>query len=359
MAISHSERKHVLVTGATGFIATHIIEMLVEAKYKVTATTRDASASKTGKLYADFPAYKGNVTFISVPDFTVPGAFDHAFQGEPFDYILHTASPIPMVSDDVVRDLIDPAIKGTTILLKAAHELGGSSLKRFVLTSSGVTVIDTFRDKGDARAEKWTEADWSPVTVEAAVEAKHPGLAYMASKTIGEKSAWEFMASAKPTYDLTTLLPVIVLGPNLNPVPSADKVEQGAATHVYAFFNGTHKTTENVEYIFYDHIDVRDVALAHVLSMTAPAASNQRIALCSTDPLTPQRVVNILNKNFPELEDRIATGNPEDDYPVGVHPTLWNTQKAHDVFGAGWRFRNVEESVVDLTKQLLEQEKKF
>jgi nucleoside-diphosphate-sugar epimerase len=129
----------------------------------VTATTR--SATRAQPLYTTFPKYVNTVKFISVPDFTIPGAFDGAFKAavEPFSYVLHTASPIPLQTTDVKKDLIDPAIEGTLGMLKAAKEFGGDSLKRIVITGSGVSMIDPFRAKDDPRAEPLTEKDWNPV----------------------------------------------------------------------------------------------------------------------------------------------------------------------------------------------------
>lgn len=77
------------------------------------------------------------MTFVSVPDFTVPGAFDDVFQKaeQPFDYVLHTASPL-FVSDakDVYKDAIAPGPEGIKNLYSAAKKYGGPQLKRIVQT---------------------------------------------------------------------------------------------------------------------------------------------------------------------------------------------------------------------------------
>jgi UDP-glucose 4-epimerase len=47
-------------------------------------------------------------------------------------------------------------------LIKAAHNLGGPQIKRFVLLSSAVAVLDSSQDMSVA-GNDYTEEDWNPV----------------------------------------------------------------------------------------------------------------------------------------------------------------------------------------------------
>jgi hypothetical protein len=105
-------------------------------------------------------------------------------------------------------------------------------------------------------------------------------------------------------------------------------------------------------------VDVRDVALAHILSLTEPKASNQRIILVS-GLITPQLVINIIRKHFPQLNERIEVGNHSQILPVGVQPTGWDTSRSFEIFGEGWGYKGLEESLVDTVKSLLGWEKKW
>lgn len=105
-------------------------------------------------------------------------------------------------------------------------------------------------------------------------------------------------------------------------------------------------------------MDVRDVALAHILSLTEPKASNQRIILVA-GLITPQLVIDIIRKHFPQLSERIAVGNPSQILPVGVQPTGWDTSRSFEIFGKGWGYKGLEESLVDTVISLLEWEKKW
>jgi hypothetical protein len=103
---------------------------------------------------------------------------------------------------------------------------------------------------------------------------------------------------------------------------------------------------------------VRDVSRAHILSISNPATSNQRILIVS-GLISPQLVINITRKHFPELKDRIMEGNPSQILPENVKPTGWNTQKSYDVFGKEWKYIDLETSVVDTVKDILRLEKEW
>jgi nucleoside-diphosphate-sugar epimerase len=105
-------------------------------------------------------------------------------------------------------------------------------------------------------------------------------------------------------------------------------------------------------------VDVRDVALAHILSLENPKTANQRILLVA-GLITPQFVTNLIQKHFPQLKDRRAEGNPKQILPKDVQPTGWDTSKSFEVFGEGWGYRGLEESVVDTVTSILELEKKW
>jgi hypothetical protein len=91
-----------------------------------------------------------------------------------------------------------------------------------------------------------------------------------------------------------------------------------------------------------------------------PAASNQRITMTTDETWSPQAILNVLNKHFPKLKNRLATGieNPSQLFSAGFDPTLFSGAKAKRIFGDAWAM-SVETSVKDLVAQLLEQQKGF
>jgi nucleoside-diphosphate-sugar epimerase len=105
-------------------------------------------------------------------------------------------------------------------------------------------------------------------------------------------------------------------------------------------------------------VDVRDVARAHILCLTNPLASNKRIILVS-GLVTPQLVINAIQKNFPELRNRVIEGQADKILPDGVEPTGWDTKRSSEVFGEKLIYKGLEETIVDLVGQLVSLEKEW
>lgn len=92
--------------------------------------------------------------------------------------------------------------------------------------------------------------------------------------------------------------------------------------------------------------------------MTTPAASGKRIVLVS-GLISPQLVINTIRKHFPEVKDRVIEGKPDQLLPPNVNPTGWDTSRSFEVFGKGWGYKDLDTSVADTVKSLLEHEKKW
>jgi nucleoside-diphosphate-sugar epimerase len=91
----------------------------------------------------------------------------------------------------------------------------GSSLKRFILTSSAAAVRE---DTSVPRV--FTESNWNNSAVEAVKtkgSAAGPVTIYLASKTLAEKVAWEFVAAygSEISWDLVVLNPPWIFGVSL------------------------------------------------------------------------------------------------------------------------------------------------
>jgi hypothetical protein len=105
-------------------------------------------------------------------------------------------------------------------------------------------------------------------------------------------------------------------------------------------------------------VDVRDVARAHVLSLTNSAASNKRILLVS-GLITPQIVINIVRKNFPNLHNRVIEGNPSELLPKGIKPTDWDVARSYEIFGQDWKYIDIDKTVTDTVNDMLSHEKRW
>lgn len=143
------------------------------------------TADKGKAVLASLPeAQRPLVSFAIVDDVAREGAFDVVLSDQPFDYVIHTASPYQLRVDDPVRDLLDPALRGTTGLLRSVQKLA-PSVKRVVLTSSSAAMLNPAQ-----HAAVYDESCWRPMTW---TDAQQPHNAYEASKVFAERAAWAFV----------------------------------------------------------------------------------------------------------------------------------------------------------------------
>ncbi|KAG8686566.1 methylglyoxal reductase (NADPH-dependent) gre2 [Ceratobasidium sp. 395] len=258
----------VLLTGGNGFIAVHTIVVLLQRGYAITATVRsEAKTVYLRKRFFDAVA-SGQLKFAMVEDITVPGAFDEVLKNNTFDAVIHTSSPVVFEAKDVKRDILVPAIQGTTELLKAV-KVYAPTVKRVVVTSSAVAILDL--SKGARPGYVYDEKDWNPLTFEQAQ--KNARFGYAGSKIYAEKAAWEFMDAEKPSFDLVTICPPMVYGPVIQEVTSMANLNL-SSKKFYAIFSGQEKELSHD--VFWLWVDVRDVAEAHVAAIGKPEAGGQR-----------------------------------------------------------------------------------
>lgn len=140
------------------------------------------------------------------------------------DAIAHTASPFHFnVSHP--KELIEPAVLGTTGILESALK-HGKNVKRIIILSSCAAVMEA---DGYPEPVVLTEKDWN---VRAAANCEKLGKdaslvdAYFASKTLAERAAWDFAAKHKgeASFDIVALDPPYVHGPFLHEVETPEKL---------------------------------------------------------------------------------------------------------------------------------------
>ncbi|GIK00976.1 hypothetical protein Aspvir_005006 [Aspergillus viridinutans] len=220
--------------------------------------------------------------------------------------------------NNIQKEMIKPAIKGTTEILKSAHKYGDTSLRRFVLLGSAVSVLNSFEDITH-EGHPYNKNDWNPVTTQQAINQKDTVLGYNVSKTQSEKTAWEFMKNNRPNFDLAPINPDIITGLMSHPISGPSSINETNHFTIASFIDGTHNAVEDVRFPFDHFVDVRDVA--QILRISGL--------------ITLQLVVNIIRQNFPSLRDRVPEGNPSQILPDRVHPTGWDMRISLDVLSKG------------------------
>ncbi|KIW14268.1 hypothetical protein PV08_07050 [Exophiala spinifera] len=334
----------VLLTGGSGFIAAHVLHLLIQRGYSVVTTVR--SPAKAEQIRAAYPSVgTDRLDFTIVEDIAQDDAFDDALTSTPpFEAVIHTASPFHFNVTDVQRDLLDPAIIGTTGLLRSIVRKA-PTVKQVVITSSFASIVNPF--KGSWPEYTYTEEDWNPVTLQQALESIANG--YRASKTFAERAAWEFLQQQDPPpFSLTTFCPPMVLGPVISHLGSLDNLNTSNQI-IRDLILGKHKRTKIPENATFTWVDVRDLALCHVLALEKPGAADQRF-LVAAGYFCNRELVDIIRKKHDQLRDQLPTENsPGGRYPeAGLYKV--DSSKVRKTLGVTWR--NLADTVTDTVNSL-------
>ncbi|KAF2763980.1 NAD(P)-binding protein [Teratosphaeria nubilosa] len=332
-----------LLTGGSGFIAAHVLDYLLERGHSVVTTVR--SQEKANKIAENHKSYgKDKLDFAIVEDIAKEGAFDKAIISDPpFEAVIHTASPFHFNVTDVQKELLDPAVIGTTGVLKSIKK-SAPTVKRVVITSSFASIVNPF--KGNWPEHIYSEEDWNPITPEQAIE--NPANGYRASKTFAEKAAWKFLDDEKPGFSLATMCPPLVLGPIVHYLNSLDGLNT-SNQRIRDIIQGKAKQEIPPTGTFL-WVDVRDLALSHVLAMEKQDAANKRFFI-TTGYFSNKEIAQIVVKDFPQYKkvlpdlQTVQGGN----YPEGGM-YKYNNERAKKLLGV--EFRPLEESIKDTVKSL-------
>jgi len=333
--------KTVLVTGANGFIASHIINILLQSNYKVIGTVRTLAKTQTYSHLLSLQPLKNSQLSFREADLDQEN-WDETVIG--CDYVIHTASPFPLRNPKKESDIIDPVLKGIRGIVSACVK---NKVKKIIYTSSLLTVFGGRTDK-----IVFSEEDWA-----------NPKLIspYDKSKYFGEKEMWNLVSNHREQLKLTVILPAYVIGPFFNNS---------------AFSSGELlRKIVNNEFLGYPKnmlcllVDVRDVALAHVKALENEATDFKRYCLCEgSHPFNI--LIRTLNEEFSKFGyklPKIAFGNffikiasyfdkdLEFLLPfLGKERYVDNMRSIQDL---GIRYRNTMDSLIDMVYSLINKQR--
>ncbi|CAL9736016.1 NADPH-dependent methylglyoxal reductase Gre2p [Monosporozyma servazzii] len=337
----------VFVSGATGFIAQHIVGQLLDQNYKVIGTARtQAKADKLKEQFGNNP----NLTLEIVEDISKPKAFDEAIKKHSKDikYVLHTASPLHFDIEDIVKDLINPAIAGTKDILESIKRHAADSVERVVVTSSYGAVLNYDREAD--KTYTVTEASWNPDDVKAAKT--NPMRGYCASKKFAEEAAWEFLKENKDVvkFKLSVVNPTFAIGPQRFDSSVGAKLNASCES-INALIHSGPDAPFDPYGLYGGIVDVRDVARAHLLAFQKEETIGQRLILFN-GKLASQDIADIINEDFPQLNGKIPVGNPKTGVlGIGENGVVIDNSKTKEILG--FEFINVRQSIHDTAAQIL------
>ena len=233
------DKPMVLITGVTGYVGSQVAHTYLQhGEFKVRGTVRSLKnpekmeplKKSLGELYDQMELVEADL----LDEESIIKA------GEGCKYIVHVASPFPLDKPKHEDLLIKPAVGGTLAACKAAQKW---KAKRLVITASLASVfggpapgVVEFDDKSWSNVERCT--------------------AYMKSKTLAEKAAWDFVKDLPEDekFEVVVINPGFIIGPSLVSAKfsSGDVVEQ-------IMFGKM-----PVLNLCMECVDVRDLAKAHL-----------------------------------------------------------------------------------------------
>jgi len=293
--------KKVLITGADGFIGSHLTESLVRAGYSVRAFVMYNSFNSWGWLDNLPEDIKRSIEIFS-GDIRDPHGVHEAMRG--CDAVLHLAALIAIPYSYHSPDTyIDTNVKGTLNVLQAARQLG---VKRIIHTST---------------SEVYGTARFVPITEEHPLQGQSP---YSASKIGADQLAYSFYSS----FDL----PVVIARPfnTYGPRQSARAVIPTVITQIASGAKqlklGAITPTRDFSY-------VQDTVDAFIATLTSDKGLGEVVNFGSNFEISIADVVRLIAEKMNAMIDVIS--DTERIRPVNSEvERLWaDNSKVGDLFG--------------------------
>lgn len=250
----------IAITGASGYIASHVVRELLDRGATVHATVRDPDRADAVAHLTRLGAARPGSLKLFKADLLQPGSYAEALDG--CEIVLHTASPfIVGAVTDPVATFIQPALDGTRNVLAACDAT--PSVRRVVLTSS-VFAVCADPTETQARGRPTHEGDWNEVS-------RQDYDPYAYSKLVAEREGWA-IAARQDRWRLVTVLPTFVMGPSLT-----SRVDSASIDFLLGLCNGRQRA--GIWDQSFGWVDVRDVALAHVEAAARDDAEGRHLLL--------------------------------------------------------------------------------
>lgn len=301
----------VCVTGAGGFLASWVVDLLLSKDYFVHGTVRDPDNEKYSHLKKLEKA--GDKLKLVKADLLDYASLQSAIAG--CIGVFHVASPVPSSSvPNPEVEVMAPAVDGTLNVLKACVE---ANVKRVVYVSSAAALM---MNPNWSKNQVIDESCWSDLEF-----CKRTENWYCASKTQAESEAFEF---AKRTgISLVSICPTMVFGPVLQ----QHTVNASTLALAKLLKEGFESRENQVRLI----VDVRDVAQALLLVYEKPEAEGRYI--CTAHKAKEKDVIEKLKSLYPNY-----------NYPKSyVEVEERSTMSSEKLQKLGWTFRPLEETLVD------------
>jgi nucleoside-diphosphate-sugar epimerase len=313
----------VAVTGASGYVGSHVVVALMKHGYKVRACVRDPNnPDKTDHLLAlNKGEYSGHLELFTA-NLLDEGSYDEAFTD--CGAVLHAGTPMGYDGANNPRQIYDGAINGTKNVLNSVKKVG--TVKRFIYTSSFSAIHHPmptgyiFTEKDWASDNRENDPNWSKSRIDMDGE-----MSYAMAKVECEKLAYKF-AESDGRFDVISVCPIAVLGPLLSRLHERPGSWQWFLGQMLAG-----KTVTLAWKSLWNIVDVRDVGESQALMIESDVCKNgSRYQLSATDESGELDVLQLqahLQKLFPEIN--VGGAPSEMDQVLKKYGKVYQAPLAH------------------------------
>lgn len=295
----------VAVTGASGYVGSHVVLALMKHGYTIHAcVTQLDNPDKTEHLLAlNEGDYPGHVELFAA-NLLKEGSYDKPFTD--CIAVLHAGTPMGYARTNNPRQIYDGALNGTKNVLNSVKKLG--TVKRFIYTSSFSAIHHrmksgyVFTEKDWASDNRENDPSWTPERID-----EDGDMAYSMAKVECERMAYKF-AEEDGRFDVISVCPIVVLGPLLSRIHER--------MYSWQWYLGQMLSGEPCGRqwnTLWNIIDVRDVGESQALMIESNICKNGwRYILSATDESGELNALQ-LQAHIQDLFPKIDVGGPPDE----------------------------------------------
>nr|CCC90023.1 conserved hypothetical protein [Trypanosoma congolense IL3000] len=334
-------KTNVLVIGGIGYVSSHIVAMLLEAGYSVRIAVGDTlSPQQQAGLFSVGPDHEHRLSVLTA-DMTNANSLRDALRG--CKHVIHCGCPTAATS----KDPVGYHVSAIQALFNAIRLVGKSIVKRVVIHGAASSVFHI--TDPDPPSGTFDESCWNNVTT-----ATNDPILY--ARICFEKEAWRLKQMLG--VELVAILPSITIGPSrTEEVSDAMERIQHLAT-ASSYFPYAPK-------LYWNFVDVRDVAEAHVRALECQEVCDQRV-IVSNGCYNYAEIGKIIKSHFPHLTPPTRTASTMMTLIIGIMHSqvnirfLWRTlgvRKCLDSRKAksdlGLKITPIEETVCACINQMI------
>ena len=339
-----SRDRLVAVTGANGYIGSHVVRVLLERGFRVRAGVRLPHTEKRVQHLQEMPIAKGGSLEVLATDVLDSSDVNALLDG--CTDLIHTAATVMIRSSNPKEKILSPSVDGTMNVVSAL-ELH-PSVRNIIHTSSTAAIRPMKWESGATlSSEVWAE--------DATIENNPYGLA----KVLAEREIrkWHTDLGTKQGRTLKTIHPCMVFGP-----PLSSYHLRGSLTILMML---ARRSIPAIIPMNINIVDVRDVAESHVRALDMGEDGGRY--LVTSGSMWMKEVVALLRKAYPKHRwPKIPIPYPLAVLAAGVHPAAsiswarthlgtvlnWDSRPAQNDLGMSWM--QPSSSVIDTFKPIFD-----